>query len=81
MRSLRLMGEEVLPAVREMAKELDLPARRPARGAEPVGISPAAMSDAGASAPFAFDPSPAVGGPFACPRPNVGTLTLGDAQC
>ena len=25
MRSLRLMGQEVLPAVREMAKELDLP--------------------------------------------------------
>jgi hypothetical protein len=25
MRSLRLMGEEVIPAVREMAKELDLP--------------------------------------------------------
>ena len=25
MRSLRLMGEEVLPAVREIAKELDLP--------------------------------------------------------
>jgi hypothetical protein len=24
MRSLRLMGEEVIPAVREMAKELDL---------------------------------------------------------
>jgi hypothetical protein len=25
MRSLRLMGEEVIPAVREMAQELDLP--------------------------------------------------------
>ena len=25
MRSLRLMGEEVLPAIREMSKELDLP--------------------------------------------------------
>jgi hypothetical protein len=25
MRSLRLMGQEVLPAVREMAKELELP--------------------------------------------------------
>ena len=25
MRSLRLMGEEVIPAVREMSKELDLP--------------------------------------------------------
>ena len=25
MRSLRLMGEEVIPAVREIAKELDLP--------------------------------------------------------
>jgi hypothetical protein len=25
MRSLRLMGEEVIPAVREMAKVLDLP--------------------------------------------------------
>ena len=25
MRSLRLMGEEVIPAVREMAKELELP--------------------------------------------------------
>jgi hypothetical protein len=25
MRSLRLMGEEIIPAVREMGKELDLP--------------------------------------------------------
>jgi hypothetical protein len=25
MRSLRLMGEEVIPAVRDMAKDLDLP--------------------------------------------------------
>jgi len=25
MRSLRLMGQEVIPAVREMAKEMDLP--------------------------------------------------------
>ncbi len=33
MRSLRLMGEEVLPAVREMAKELDLPG--------PIEVDPA----------------------------------------
>ena len=48
MRSLRLMGEEVLPAVREMAQELDLPGPfdLPA-DAEPVGISPAAMAAVG----------------------------------
>ena len=45
MRSLRLMGEEVLPAVREMAKELDLPGPFDLpEGSDPVGISPAAMS-------------------------------------
>ena len=39
MRSLRLMGEEVLPAVREMAQELDLPGPFDLpESSEPVGI-------------------------------------------
>ena len=43
MRSLRLMGSEVLPAVREMAKELDL--KGPFEdGASPVGIDPTTVS-------------------------------------
>jgi alkanesulfonate monooxygenase SsuD/methylene tetrahydromethanopterin reductase-like flavin-dependent oxidoreductase (luciferase family) len=42
MRSLRLMGEEVLPAVREMGKELGLTG--PFDGDKPVGISPAAWA-------------------------------------
>ena len=47
MRSLRLMGEEVLPAVREMAQELDLPGPFDLpEGAEPAGISPAAIQAA-----------------------------------
>ena len=51
MRSLRLMGEEVLPAVREMAEELDLPGPFDlAEDAEPAGISPAALSTIGSSA-------------------------------
>ncbi|MYJ57965.1 MAG: hypothetical protein F4088_03595 [Chloroflexi bacterium] len=45
MRSLRLMGEEVLPAVREMAQELDLPGPFDLpEDSEAVGISPAAMA-------------------------------------
>ena len=56
MRSLRLMGEEVIPAVREMAKELDLPGPfevDPAtgdpvgNGAAPVGLTAeASVADA-----------------------------------
>jgi hypothetical protein len=43
MRSLRLMGQEVIPAIREMAKELDLPGSfevDPATG-EPCAATPA----------------------------------------
>ena len=48
MRSLRLMGEEVIPAVREMAQELDLPGPFDLpEDAEPAGISPAAMATLG----------------------------------
>ena len=50
MRSLRLMGEAVLPAVHEMAKELDLPGAfevDPATGAESVASGAVAAQPAG----------------------------------
>ena len=48
MRSLRLMGEEVIPAVREMAKELDLPGpfeADPAGGPPPVATQASQKGD------------------------------------
>jgi len=46
MRSLRLMGAEVIPAIREMAKELELPGPfevDPATG-KPIEAHPAAIA-------------------------------------
>ena len=46
MRSLRLMGQEVIPAVREMAKELELPGPFEVDPANNQPIEQAAVSDA-----------------------------------
>jgi hypothetical protein len=46
MRSLRLMGQEVIPAIREMAKELELPGPfevDPATG-KPIELQPATVA-------------------------------------
>ena len=56
MRSLRLMGQEVIPAVREIAKELDLPGPfevDPATGKAFEGTSPSNGAGLGGSAPAA----------------------------
>ena len=50
MRSLRLMGEEVIPACREMAKELDLPG--------PFDIDPATNRKLEPAAVASDSPSP-----------------------
>ena len=47
MRSLRLMGEEVLPAVREIAKELDLPGPHEVDPATNLPVAEAEAAPAG----------------------------------